>query len=82
VERIHVFQHAESIDAGNAGVPEPQVLGRWLPLDESAEGFKLQRCVPGARVKVGNWSLCVRAARNISSWQQCAGRYRNQIVQL
>lgn len=65
VERIHVFQHAESIDAGNAGVPEPQVLERWLPLDENAEGFKLQRCVPGARVKVGQLvSLRPRGAQH------------------
>lgn len=65
VERIHVFRRVEAIASRNSGAPDPKFLESWMPLDESAEGFKLQRRTPGARVAVRQLvSLRPRGARH------------------
>jgi len=50
-EQIQVFQHADPSDGGNTR--ERHDLEHWHPVDESANGFRLQRRGPGARVTVG-----------------------------
>lgn len=50
-EPMPVFAHADASSAGTS--MEHSDLERWRPLDESANGFRLQRLNHGVRVTVG-----------------------------
>jgi hypothetical protein len=64
-EQIQVFQHAGADASLPTGNREISGIERWIPIDESANGFRLQRSSPGSRVTLRQLvALCPHAGRH------------------
>ncbi len=51
-DQIHIFGHTVAAGMSYPGGGVSSCIERWLPLNESANGFRLQRISPGARVTI------------------------------
>lgn len=58
VEQIHIFRH-DHVSMASTDSPSTEVAERWVPVDESANGFCIRRHGRGARIVSGQL-VCLR----------------------
>jgi hypothetical protein len=58
VDQIHIFRHDHGVSV-TASDPSASIAERWIPVDESANGFCIRRNGRGARVVAGQL-VCLR----------------------